>query len=72
MSIINVWKDRHYLIVKRKEIILRWIVWHLPRDIVMWSYMRVAANATTGRYGATNSSELSMMDAIKRWDNEEK
>jgi hypothetical protein len=34
----------------------------------MWCYVRVGAHATTGRYGDTVVPELSMMDALQRWD----
>lgn len=44
-----------------------WIAWHLPRFLVKWCYVRVAAHATTGRYGNANPDELSIMEALKRW-----
>lgn len=44
------------------------LAWLLPRRVVMWAYVRVGAHATTGRYGNTVVPELSMMDALKRWD----
>ena len=59
---------KHWHIVRRKEKVVRWVAWHLPKTLVMWCYMRVAAHATTGQYGNTNVAELGMMDAIKRWD----
>lgn len=57
-----------YEISKRAERALMWSVWKLPRKVVMWSYIRVAAHATTGKYGNTIVPELSMMDALQRWD----
>jgi hypothetical protein len=45
-----------------------WIAWHLPRTLVMWCAMRVGAYATQGRYGAQIVSELTFMDAMRRWD----
>ena len=57
-----------YQVSRRREAFVRLIAWHLPRELVMWCYFRVAAHATTGRYANTNVCELSMMDAIKRWD----
>jgi hypothetical protein len=64
------WLDRRYLLAKRREKAVMWVAWHLPRTLVMWCYMRVATHATTGRYGGTVVPELTMMDAIKRWDDE--
>lgn len=63
-----VWRDRRYLISKWRESALLWIAWRLPRKLVMWCYIRVGAHATTGRYGSTVVPELTMMDALKRWD----
>lgn len=51
-----------------KDKIYRYIAWKLPRKLVMWCYMRVAAHATTGRWSQTIVPDLSMMDAIQRWD----
>ena len=62
------WFELKYQIHKRYERALLWFVWRLPRTIVKWSYIRVAANATTGRYENTIVPELSMMDALQRWD----
>jgi hypothetical protein len=62
------WSDRRYLVSRRREALVRWVAWHLPRELVKWCYYRVGAHATTGKYGNTNVSELGMMDAIKRWD----
>lgn len=62
------WNIRHYWWPKRKELFWQFIAWHLPRKLVMWSYVRVGAHATTGEYGSTIVPELSMMDALKRWD----
>jgi hypothetical protein len=62
------WRMRRYELRKRKERLIRWVVWRLPREIVMWSYIRIAAHATTGKYGDTVVPEIKMMDALKRWD----
>jgi len=40
----------------------------LPKSVVMWAFIRVGAHATTGEYGSTVVPELSMMDALKRWE----
>lgn len=47
--------------------ILMKLAWLLPRRIVMWCAIRVAAHATTGKYGNQVVPELSAMDAIQRW-----
>lgn len=63
-----IWMDRRYLTGRRAEQLLRWVVWKLPRRLVMWCYIRVAANATVGIYSDTVVPELTMMEALKRWD----
>lgn len=64
----NSWADRRYFAGKHAERVLLWVVWHLPRRVVRWSYIRVAAHATTGKYGNTVVPELGMMEALTRWD----
>ena len=44
------------------------LAWLLPHKLVMWATIRLAAHATQGKYGTTIVPELSMMDAIKRWE----
>lgn len=44
------------------------LAWRLPRYVAYWAFIRVAAYATTGRYGTTDPTTLSVMDALKRWD----
>ena len=39
-----------------------------PRRIVSWCAIRVAANATTGKYSGQVVPDLTAMDAVKRWD----
>ena len=53
-----------------KEWLLLKLAWGLPRELVYWCAIRLAANATTGKYSATVVPELSMMDALQRWDQE--
>ena len=52
----------------KKENLLLWIVWKLPRSIVYWCAIRVGAFATTGKYSDTEVPTLSMMDALKRFE----
>ena len=51
-----------------QERFLTFVAWHLPKSLVMWCYVRVGAHATTGQYGDTVVPDLSMMDALKRWE----
>ena len=50
------------------ERVYRGLAWKLPRDLVMWCWYRVAANATTGKWGHEFPCDVKMMDAIKRWE----
>ena len=56
----------HYRIVK--EGLTMWVAWHLPRYLVMWCYIRVVAHASTGQFDDTNFHNLSIVTALKRWD----
>lgn len=42
----------------------------LPRRIVYFAAIRLAAFATTGKYSTQIVPELTVMDAIKRWEDE--
>jgi len=54
---------------KRKvDKLCQWIAWKLPKRIAMWTYVRVGAHATTGKYGDTVLPEITMMEALKRWE----
>lgn len=63
-------RDVRYELGKLGDRLLRKVVWRLPRRLVMWSYVRVVAHATTGQYGNTVVPELTAMDALKRWEGE--
>lgn len=45
-----------------------WIAWHLPKRLVMWSAVRLFANATTGKYSNTETTALKAVDALQRWN----
>jgi hypothetical protein len=62
------WIERKYHIRKRREALLMAIAWRLPRELVMWCYVRVASHATTGQFSDTVVPELGMVDALHRWD----
>jgi hypothetical protein len=53
---------------KIKEKTVMWIAWHLPRNIVKWCAIRVAAHATTGQWGHEETPALLATDALRRWD----
>jgi len=68
---VNYYLHRHnlrYEANKRAEGALMWLVWRLPRKIVMWSTVRVIANATTGEYRNQIVPDLTALEALKRWD----
>lgn len=45
-----------------------WLAWHLPKLLVTWASVRMISHATTGAYSDTVVPELSVMDALKRWE----
>ena len=51
-----------------KEKIWVAIAWRLPRALVYWCAIRLIAHATQGFYASTNATELTAMDALKRWE----
>lgn len=59
---------RYWRIHRPAEKLMLWFVWKLPRKLVMWCYLRVGAHATTGRFGNTIATDITMMEALKRWD----
>lgn len=59
-----------YEATKLKEKVQRKIAWALPRSVAMWAYIRVVAHATTGKWENQVVPELSALEALERWDNE--
>lgn len=57
-----------YRVAEIRERILIAIAWKLPKPLVKWCYIRVAAHATMGEWGSTEPDSLGMMEALKRWD----
>lgn len=45
-----------------------WLAWRLPVRLVRWCAVRVVAHATTGRYSGTVVPSLTIMEAMKRWE----
>jgi hypothetical protein len=54
-----------------REKLARWIAWHLPKCIVYWAAVRLLAHATAGKYSETSVPDLSAMDALRRWKEDE-
>ena len=52
------------------EKIWMWIAWRLPHKLVYWCAIRVGAHATTGEHEYQIVPDLTFMDAIKRWDDQ--
>jgi len=50
------------------EELVREIAWKIPRALVYWCVIRAAAHAATGKYGTQVMSELTIMEALKRWE----
>ena len=57
-----------YELRKKAERFWMWVAWHMPKVLVKWCYVRVGAHATMGEYGKTVVPEITMMDALKRWE----
>ena len=45
----------------------QWTANHLPRELVLWCCVRVAAHGTMGKYGDTDPSTLDVIEAMRRW-----
>ena len=53
--------------IRTRDKINQTLAWWLPKRIAYWAAIRVAAYATTGKYGNTIVPDLAAMDAIKRF-----
>jgi hypothetical protein len=63
-----IWHTRSYEANKVRERLVMALVWRLPRWLIYWSAIRLMAHATTGRYGSQVVPDLTVMDALERWD----
>ncbi len=52
----------------RKTNFMLWFVKRLPRKLVYWCGIVMFANGTTGPYGSTVAGELTMFEALDRWE----
>jgi len=60
--------DFKYEAKKFSEKILMGIAWSLPKKLVMWCAVRLMAHATTGQYSSQIVPDLTIIDALRRWD----
>lgn len=67
---INVWMLTHQARRLFGERLPMRAAWLLPRRIVYFAAIRLIAHATTGAYGATNPGELTVINALARWQGE--
>lgn len=51
-----------------RERLAIWLAWKMPRLLAYWCAIRVASHGTTGRFSAQVVPELTVMDALRRWD----
>ena len=52
----------------RKTNFMLWFVKRLPRKLVYWCGIVLLANGTAGKHGSTIVSELTVFDALDRWE----
>lgn len=60
-------ETKYWLVDRRAEKLLLWFVDLLPKEIVYRATIRLWAHATTGRWGNTEVTSLSIDEALKRW-----
>ena len=53
--------------MKVREKVMIWFVWKLPRQLVYWCAVRVAANATNSKYSDQAVPEVTTFEALERW-----
>jgi hypothetical protein len=51
-----------------RDAMWRWLAWHLPRPLVLWCMVRVAAHASMGQYGNTSPDQLTYDLMHQRWE----
>lgn len=65
--IINELQWKRIVLNETYDKLIRDIVWHMPKRIVMWCCYRVAANATQGEWGNVSPADLKFFDMMDRW-----
>lgn len=51
----------------KMEKIYQFIANLLPRQLVLWCFIRVFAHGTTGKHEKTNCTDIECMEILKRW-----
>lgn len=51
-----------------KDKIYHWIAHKLPHRLKKWCAVEVIVHATSGKYSSQVITELTAMDALKRWE----
>lgn len=64
---IRLWLAKDNLTRRLPEKVIMAIVWRLPKWMIYWAAIRLFSHATTGPYGSTVASELTVFDAVERW-----
>ena len=54
--------------MRLKQNLWFWIAMHVPSTLVYWCGIRLGVWATTGLFSATIVSEISLTEALDRWD----
>jgi hypothetical protein len=54
--------------LQRRERLAMWLAWHLPRWLAYWAFVRVAALATSGEWSGSVPDQVSIMEAMRRFD----
>lgn len=44
------------------------VAWMMPRWLVYWCFVRMAAHATQGPWSSDHPDSVSVIDAMNRWD----
>lgn len=52
---------------KWTERLLMWIAWHLPRTLVGYCYVRVAAEASCGKFHDREMGTITAVEAYLAW-----
>ena len=51
-----------------KERFCQWLACKLPKRVAFWCFMRVCANATTGKYGTDTPTGMTWETIYDRWE----
>jgi hypothetical protein len=60
------WKFRSWLSYQPENISQK-IAWMLPRRVALWAMIRVAAHATTGKWGNEHPDAIGYKEMHDRW-----